>query len=162
MLSTETDPSYYRARYYDPTTGRFFSQDPIRFVGSINFYSYVSNNSVLRIDPSGLIHQAPDGRLHDDKAGGLEVLCTEGRNIQQDIRMLQESIVVRFVEIVREGQNADLGHIRRLVLEAITLKLCKDSCGEEKPNPEPVPDHVNEDNWWQHFRQFINQNPWVI
>jgi RHS repeat-associated protein len=80
----ETGLNYYRARYYDPTTGRFFSQDPIRFAGSINFYSYVSNNSVLRIDPSGLIHQEPDGRLHDDKAGGLEVLCTKGRNIQQD------------------------------------------------------------------------------
>jgi hypothetical protein len=25
--------SYYRARYYDPTAGRFLSEDPIRFRG---------------------------------------------------------------------------------------------------------------------------------
>src|SRR5271156_4793980 len=125
---TETGLYYYRARYYDPTTGKFLSEDPIHFAGSINFYSYVSNNPVLRIDPSGLIHQAPDGRLHDDSAGGLEVLCTKGRNIQQDIGMLQQSIFVRFTEIVREGDNADLGHINRLVWEAITLAECQEKC----------------------------------
>lgn len=50
--------SYYRARYYDSRTGRFLNEDPILFAGNINFYSYVSNNPVGRIDPSGLIHQA--------------------------------------------------------------------------------------------------------
>jgi RHS repeat-associated protein len=161
-------PLYYRARYYDPQVGRFLNEDPIRFAGSVNFYPYVSNNPVLRIDPSGLIHQAwndppYDGRLHDDAAGGLEVLCTKGRNKQQDISSLQYSIAVRFVEIVRKGENADLGHIKRLVLEVIALKRCQDTCeNEKKPQPEPVPDNVNEDNWWQHILRFVNQNPWVI
>ncbi|HLZ49197.1 MAG TPA: RHS repeat-associated core domain-containing protein [Candidatus Acidoferrum sp.] len=104
-----SEESYYRARYYDPPAGRFISEDPIRFAASINFYSYVWNDPILRIDPRGLIHQAPDGRLHDDPAGGLEVLCTKGRNIQQDIDMLQQSIFVRFMEIVREVDDADLG-----------------------------------------------------
>jgi RHS repeat-associated protein len=107
--SNFSDKSYYRAKYYEPAAGRFISEDPKRFVASINFYSYVRNDSILRIDPRGLIHQAPDGRLHDDPAGGLEVLCTKGRNIQQDIGMPQQSIFVRFIEIVREGDNADLG-----------------------------------------------------
>lgn len=155
--------SYYRARYYDPTSGRFISQDPIRFAGSINFYSYVSNNSVLRIDPSGLIHQEPDGRLHDDPGEGLEVLCTKGRNIQQDIGMLQQSIFVRFMEIVREGDNADLGHINRLVWEAITLAECQEKCKDQpKPQPKSVPDNVNEQNWWQHMMNFVKQNPFVF
>jgi RHS repeat-associated protein len=44
-----------RARYYDSGTGRFVSEDPIRFLGSgSNFYAYVSNNPTNLIDPYGL------------------------------------------------------------------------------------------------------------
>ena len=51
----ETGLIYYRARYYDPATGRFTQQDPLGFRGgAINFYSYVVNNPVNRVDPSGL------------------------------------------------------------------------------------------------------------
>ena len=36
---------YYRARYYDPTVGRFVSSDPIGFGGmTSNFYAYVAND----------------------------------------------------------------------------------------------------------------------
>lgn len=51
-----TSLAYYRARYYDPTVGRFISQDPIRYVGrSLNLYAYVDNNPINFTDPSGLI-----------------------------------------------------------------------------------------------------------
>jgi uncharacterized protein RhaS with RHS repeats len=50
----EPPSSYYRARYYDPTTGRFLSEDPIRFAGSKNFYKYVANNPTNAIDLTGL------------------------------------------------------------------------------------------------------------
>lgn len=34
--------SYYRARYYDPTVGRFLNEDPSSFESDdLNFYSYV-------------------------------------------------------------------------------------------------------------------------
>jgi len=45
---------YYRARYYDPMIGRFISEDPIKFDGDINFYSYVGNDPINFTDPSGL------------------------------------------------------------------------------------------------------------
>jgi RHS repeat-associated protein len=51
---TETSLYYYRARYYDPSSGRFISEDPERFEGGIDFYRYVSNNSPNRSDPFGL------------------------------------------------------------------------------------------------------------
>ena len=46
--------SYYRARYYDPSLGRFTREDPLRFgAGDPNFYNYVDQNPVNYIDPSG-------------------------------------------------------------------------------------------------------------
>ena len=45
---------YYRARYYSPTLQRFISEDPIGLDGGINFYVYVGNNPITRVDPFGL------------------------------------------------------------------------------------------------------------
>jgi len=54
-FDTETGLYYDRARYYDPSSGRFISEDPIGFSGSgPNFYGYVANNPVVLTDPSGL------------------------------------------------------------------------------------------------------------
>ncbi|MEN8221195.1 MAG: RHS repeat-associated core domain-containing protein, partial [Pseudomonadota bacterium] len=45
---------YYRARYYDPTSGRFISEDPIGYLGGdFNFYRYVFNSPINLIDPTG-------------------------------------------------------------------------------------------------------------
>jgi RHS repeat-associated protein len=49
----ETGLYYYRTRYYDPMEGRFISKDPIGFKGGINLFSYVGQNPINRIDPSG-------------------------------------------------------------------------------------------------------------
>jgi RHS repeat-associated protein len=46
--------SYYRARYYDPSAGRFLSEDPVLFNGGSNFYLYDDNDSVDFTDPWGL------------------------------------------------------------------------------------------------------------
>jgi RHS repeat-associated protein len=49
------DLYYYRARYYDPSTQRFLSRDPIEFeAGDFNFYRYVGGDPVNFVDPSGL------------------------------------------------------------------------------------------------------------
>jgi hypothetical protein len=47
-------PSYYRARYYDPSTGRFSSEDPTGYEGGINYYDYALNNAENLVDPLGL------------------------------------------------------------------------------------------------------------
>ena len=53
-FDSETNLYEYRARYYDPTVGRFLSEDPIQFDGGINFYAYTANDPVGLVDPSGL------------------------------------------------------------------------------------------------------------
>lgn len=50
----ETGTYYYRMRYYDQGTGRFLSEDPIRFKGGSNFYDYVRNNPMDLVDSMGL------------------------------------------------------------------------------------------------------------
>jgi RHS repeat-associated protein len=45
---------YYRARYYSPGLGRFISEDPLEFNGGgPNLYSYVGDDPIGELDPSG-------------------------------------------------------------------------------------------------------------
>jgi len=53
-FDSETGLYYYRARYYDPTSGRFLSEDPIHFIGGVNFYRYVRNKPPNFRDALGL------------------------------------------------------------------------------------------------------------
>jgi len=53
-FDSESGLYYYRARYYDPTTGRFLKRDPIGFVsGDSNPYKYTRNNPINRTDALG-------------------------------------------------------------------------------------------------------------
>jgi RHS repeat-associated protein len=70
-LDAESGLYYFRARYYDPRTGRFLSEDPLRFSGGDNFYTFVANNPVNLLDPSGLSPSFGDclGRCALDQYG---------------------------------------------------------------------------------------------
>ena len=55
---TETKLYYLRARYYDPETGRFISQDNISYLdpqhlSGLNLYAYCANNAIMHIDTTG-------------------------------------------------------------------------------------------------------------
>ena len=45
---------YFRARWYEPETGRWLSPDPIGISGGLNLYAFCENDPVNYIDPSGL------------------------------------------------------------------------------------------------------------
>jgi RHS repeat-associated protein len=84
-FDAETGDYFYRARYYDPETARFLSEDTIGFDGGdVNLYRYVSNSPLIARDPFGSIKievvfnpliQYPTMRARDwsNPSSGVEV-----------------------------------------------------------------------------------------
>ncbi len=54
IYDEESELYYLNNRYYDPSTGRFISKDPIGLQGGFNEYIYAHNNPLSFTDPLGL------------------------------------------------------------------------------------------------------------
>ena len=105
---------YYRHRIYDPTTGRFTSEDPLGFVDGANRYLYCANNPVNHSDPTGLSdgcmedypwgHEFPEPKILDSWSGLLreifnEFLRTPFRDWALDHPQLSIPLVITASEI---------------------------------------------------------------
>jgi RHS repeat-associated protein len=63
---------YYGLRYYNPSTGRWLSRDPVEETSCSNLYGFVANDSINQIDVLGLL--APGSPLRGDTPEFIEVM----------------------------------------------------------------------------------------
>ena len=56
----ETGLYYYGYRYYNPSTGRWPSRDPIQEQGGLNLYGFVGNSPIIHIDRMGMESIGPN------------------------------------------------------------------------------------------------------
>lgn len=84
---------YFGRRYYDPSLGRWTTNDPIGYDDGPNLYAYLNNNPLLSIDQYGLWidRDAPGG---DEKAQRQMFDNNNGssRDYSQSIQNAQDSI----------------------------------------------------------------------
>jgi RHS repeat-associated protein len=79
-FDAETGLYYYRARYYDSQSGRFVSEDPIKFAGGNNFYRYTKNGPATLADPRGL-SPSDVQQLRAACQQAVDDLVAEGRRV---------------------------------------------------------------------------------
>jgi RHS repeat-associated protein len=152
----ETGLYYYRARYYDPSLGRFLTEDPLRY-DPTSFYSYVGGNPIVWADPSGLYKCAtgascdfqPDfnkALIDFEKCAGHEITVTCGDNGHPP------------ADTHTYGWAADIGHNNNPWLDRKTAEDCftksfpqgiMGSYAQQEYNSK------NErDGWHYHFQYF--------
>jgi RHS repeat-associated protein len=98
-----TELYFYRARYYNPTVGRFVSQDPIGFAGGINLHAYAGCNPISGIDP--------DGTASKPCKDALEDLARAISNLAKDL-----------AATAARGRCPNPGHQRKLEQRVTDLK----------------------------------------
>lgn len=72
MTVAAVENSYYRARYYDPSPGRFISEDLVDFEEGVNFYAYVENHVTDFVDSDGMGKRRPRHLPNDP-----QIRCTK-------------------------------------------------------------------------------------
>ena len=72
-FDVESGAYYLRARYYDPSIGRFTQEDPAK--DGLNWYSYTGGNPVLFIDPTGhAVEDAYPRGMGSGVYGGIDLI----------------------------------------------------------------------------------------
>ncbi|MFZ4279140.1 RHS repeat-associated core domain-containing protein [Streptomyces rhizosphaericola] len=106
---------YYRARYYDPQTGRFISQDPIGQAGGINLYQYALSSPTTYTDPTGNTPMA--------------TACIAGGLLDGGLDWLGQRLSGRKVNWGQVGLSAATGCLTAMLGTAAAAKLAMPSMG---------------------------------
>ncbi|MFW3477167.1 RHS repeat-associated core domain-containing protein [Streptomyces microflavus] len=112
---------YYRARYYDPQTGRFISQDPIGQAGGINLYQYALASPTTYTDPTGNTPMA--------------AACIAGGLVDGGLDWLGQRLSGRKVNWGQVGTSAATGCLFGMLGTGIGAKLAVPSMRKGCPSP---------------------------
>jgi RHS repeat-associated protein len=128
---------YFNARYYDPTTGRFLTEDPSR--KGVNWYAYCENNPVNMTDPSGREGvregiEEPFVSLKDVNWWNPQPRDPSGRFMQRPLADLKPA----------DAPELDEGHWVILPVQAVKDLTTKQTI-EALPKPAPKPGFYNAD-----------------
>ena len=119
----ESDLMYFRARYYDPTTGEFLSRDPLEYVDGMSQYrGYFVPSSV---DPNGL-----KVYIYGWEGAGAGVKLAY-KPINDIYKVIAESVLGDEVEMT-VGLQQNLNYIAQL---AAANKIAKQAKTPEKEGP---------------------------
>ncbi len=102
-LDEDTGLYYFNARWYDPTVGRFISEDPARF--GANWYRYAASNPLKYFDPTGLNEVSWDTTIFD--AGDYHTDTPENENYENVEETTTE--VATYEEITEQINHVSTG-----------------------------------------------------
>ena len=100
-----TGQYYLRARFYNPVVGRFTQEDTYRGDG-LNLYSYVQNNPVKYIDPSGYCGESKSNiyeKGYRPKAGERSMTREQWKAQHRLERLKNPERIERHIEGFRDG-----------------------------------------------------------
>jgi RHS repeat-associated protein len=139
-FDTETGLYYYRARYYDPNSGKFLSEDPFRFNAGVNFYEYAADEPTNFVDPYGL-QNAPRGPMHPNGS----YACTwndDCATLSQKIALFKDVIAdhMAWDAMYNPGRHdQEIGELLNGLANCIRLhqQKCTNKTPCNQPNPVP-------------------------
>ncbi|MBI2840809.1 MAG: RHS repeat-associated core domain-containing protein [Acidobacteria bacterium] len=133
---SETGQLFLRARYYDPRSGRFVSEDPAGVQGIL--YPYAGNDPVNYVDPFGLAHE-PGGPWHPDDWIKLRCLEADGcPTLQMKISLLSQTIQSHRAWDKKHGINRHADDIQQLINAIENCKAIYDKkCPQVTPPTPP-------------------------
>ncbi|HIS63710.1 MAG TPA: hypothetical protein IAC14_16015 [Candidatus Scybalomonas excrementigallinarum] len=134
----ESNQYYLRARYYNPTLGRFTQEDVYRGAG-LNLYDYCKGNPVIWYDPSGYENCKIDKGNVSNKENGFEDEIIQAKIAQQTAFELAEKYGYNGAPPKRKTVASD-GEINTLS----GWKKLKDNTDFIRVSPEDIIDKSQE------------------
>ena len=129
-FDSETGLHYNWHRFYDPSTGRYISADPIGLNGGMNLYAYVGGDPVNWVDPMGLIymdrtHDYTKGEKHKSDPNAITILV-----IDRGWGDIVKGVNAGWCSYIRGNWNG--GFVDCIENLENDLNQCNDPCNEEK------------------------------